>query len=417
MSTPRVRHRSLSVPCPFSLSWKLSPGANWTTYNDPDWFWDVESVMSDRVTPGYFKASRTGGPLPVNPLDATQRRLLQASASPVSWKNSSTGGQVDYSGNLAVTGWESSAFPRTFSNLLNKGPGSYPQPELPASYYLQRALAKARTSGWDVLTFAAEASKTWDLVARAASRTDRRASFILNRLDRSRTPRRDLLRLFSEMWLEYRYGWRILAYDIESAHEALEKLKQLRSKLLRRTEGEVVATNGFSNHTRGSFRLPSIGAGLGPQFQTRFQWELETELRAGVGLDLGLSSDIVFGDPLVTAYEVTPYSFIADWFFNLNDVVAAWSPFAVGSVAHAFVTTTQRKTVIGEAHPLAFNGWVPDSTGTSTYVATYERTIRSPADPTLDVRFRLNMNGAKLTDLLALFFSRHAQRLRRMTRR
>lgn len=417
MSTPRVRNRSLAIPCPFHLSWKLSPGGSWTVWDDPDFSWDVVSSMTDRVTPGYFKASRIGGPLPVNPLDATQRRLLQASASPVTWRNSTTGGQVVYSGNLAVSGFDSSGFPRTFTQLMGKGGSSYPQPEFPASYHLQRALAKARTSGWDVLTFAAEANKTWDLVARAARRTDRRADFILNRLDRSRTPRRDLLRLFSEMWLEYRYGWRILSYDIESAHEALEKLKQLRSKLLRRTEGEAVSTNGLSNHTRSSFRVPTGGAGLGPRFQARFQWELETELRAGVGLDLGLSSDVVFGDPLVTAYEVTPYSFIADWFFNLNDVVAAWSPFAVGSVAHAFVTTTQRKTVIGEAHPLAYNGWVPDSTGTSTYVATYERTIRSPADPTLDVRFRLNMNGAKLTDLLALFFSRHAQRVRRMTRR
>lgn len=417
MSTPRVRQRSLSMPCPFHLTWKLSSKANWTTWDDSGFSWAVNSTMTDRVTPGYFKASRTGGPLPVNPLDAIQRRLFLVPASPVTWRNAATGGQVVYSGNLAVTGWESSNFPRTFNDLINKGPGTFPQPELPASYHLQRALAKARTSGWDVLTFAAEASKTWDLVARAASRTDRRASFILNRLDRSRTPRRDLLRLFSEMWLEYRYGWRILAYDIESAHEALEKLKQLRSKLLRRTEGETVIANGISNHTRGSFRVPTGGAGLGPRFRARFQWETETELRAGVGLDLGLSSDVVFGDPLVTAYEVIPYSFIADWFFNLNDVVAAWSPFAVGSVAHAFVTTTQRKTVIGEAHPLASNGWVPDSTGTSTYVATYERTIRSPADPTLDVRFRLNMNGAKLTDLLALFFARHAQRLRRMSRR
>lgn len=413
MSTSRVRYQVSTSPCPMKLVSRNASGYV-QTWDSPDFSWEVVSEMSDQVTPGYFKAVRRGTVLPVNPMDQRKRTLLVTQGS-AKWTHPDSR-VVEFTGNLAASGWSSSNFPYTMEALLSNGGSVFPEPEFPSSYYLQRALAKARTSGWDVLTFAAEANKTWDLVARAARRTDRRASDIFRRISRPGN-RRDLLRIFSEAWLEYRYGWRILAYDIESATEALEKLNQLRSKLLRRTEGEQVSTTGQQDVVRGSFCTPAIRAGLGPRYHFRAQWALETVLRAGVGLDLGIRSDVVFADPLVTAYEVIPYSFIMDWFFNTNDIVAAWSPFAVGDVAFAFVKTTKRRTITYEAHPLSVDGWTSDNTTSHVMVVTEERNLRAAASPTIDLRFRLNMNGAKLGDLLALYFARHARRMRALSRR
>lgn len=111
-------------------------------------------------------------------------------------------------------------------------------------------------------------------------------------------------------------------------------------------------------------------------------------------------------DPLVTAWEMIGLSFVIDWFLTIGDAISAFSPFASGSLRYATYTEIFVDTYRLDFHPvytLAPNTQLVSfaaTPGSVVYtVETVNRRIRQ-VTPTLE--FRLNLNPAKILDLVAL---------------
>jgi hypothetical protein len=131
-------------------------------------------------------------------------------------------------------------------------------------------------------------------------------------------------------------------------------------------------------------------------------------------------------DPIVTAWEVVPFSFIADWFFNIGDNFAAYSPFASGTLYGTWVTTRETLNEATEATAVAAAGWDTPTkrctiTGTKVASLTSSRTLteRYSVDPNFGLRLRLNVDFSKLIDLGSIVFGRYANllgKIRKSTR-
>jgi len=132
-------------------------------------------------------------------------------------------------------------------------------------------------------------------------------------------PPKKVLQIASDAWLEVQYGWKPLLSDIDAGMAGLAKLSESTPPSKR------VTGIGKSKAKTGSVASDSI---INSFFRRRYVKEeiLEAEVRyhAAVGVDPP-SFNGVFGftewDVLPTLYELIPYSFLADYFSNLGDIV------------------------------------------------------------------------------------------------
>lgn len=387
---------------------------SWTEFQPGTVSLALDESITDEVTPGYFKARREGSVLPVNPLMQVKRSLDFSGKSDCRWMQGTTGiERTHFRGCAAVN-----AVKVLQSDLWNP---TNPPVTPPAAPLLQKALADARSQGWDVMTFAAEFHKTAKMVTRAGKTYERRAKDIYERVlkYRSRSDQRRLLEIFSETWLEYRYGWRILMYDLRDAQGAVERFNESASGLTRATVVDRVSIN----NTISRPLLTSIAyddrtiSGSYRGFDRLIQDESETIIRCGVGLE-GLNDAPIQGNAVVTAYELVPYSFIFDWFFNLGEAVGAWAPFMRGSVAYAFTKVERSRTRVLTATPVSrSNSPCIGNRSPGVMVSRVVETIRTPATPTLDLRFRVNLDKSKVTDIVALVLLGHFRRMKGLSQR
>lgn len=362
---------------------------------------DLET-MTDAVTPGYFSKVASNGRLPVNPMSSQKEQVLIDDAN-ISLNMRKTLPSGNISG---VKGYYRGAFPwsQGFTGTLE---------DVDPGPLLVEALANARSDAWDLLTFVAEYHKTVDLVKGAADRVNTRQDKILDLIRKRRRKRvptyRELSQEFSDMWLEYRYGWRTMAYDIQGAKAAYDALYRDAREYIRYTESQTV--NGPTTESQFDALLFGVMKG-------RRTYSCRRTVRAGVGIEVFLDSPVSM-DPLVTAYELTPWSFVLDWFFNVGDNLTAFSPFANGNLAWAFSTIVDEYTMTGDlstdqyAAANSLSGGVP---WTTVFEAKKTIKTRKVENPTFNVSFRPNLNLSKGVDLLAIATSMYARKARTLSR-
>lgn len=412
----RVRSRNIdsSSPGVYTYYGHSTPGVTVT----PDNFVNrVKESMSDEVVPGFRKLARSGKPLPVNPMTQSKGSATYG----CSWRffhpqyGSNTGWGDE--GRCCVPSYVYTASPFAFSegtltcrpNLPSITTGLIPPDWPDEAVLLQKALAKARTAGWDVGTFLAELRKTIAMIEKFGRQFILRTERILQSGVKTREE-------FASRWLEYRYGWRILYYDMLAAMKAIEDLKKVHEPFRR-----------YTTYDSNSFSLQKTRAGYGPSMITSVTTKypsyngsytlvtsqqdstvtLTREIRAGVGLVDTIPLP-VFGDPFNTLIEITPYALILNWFVNIKDVFAAWSPLARGELAWGFVTkreifharhdwTIQARYAVGSPNHVEF------SHNNGAFLELDLKTVsRVPQDPSLNVSFRPNFTFANLLDLLAI---------------
>lgn len=130
---------------------------------------------------------------------------------------------------------------------------------------------------------------------------------------------------FSSAWLEYRYGWRPLAMDVKSIVKmAGEKLAAQRT-LVARGRSSSVANGGWTWDPMMFGDMPASGS-------IQYSYKKSTNVgilylvcldqMAGVMRALGLRAC----DMPATAWEIMPYSFVADWFVGIGSWIKAISP-------------------------------------------------------------------------------------------
>lgn len=379
--------------------------------------------MTDEVTPGYFSKARQGEYLPINPMTQSGVQEFSWTSGVTTW-NSDVGNpglsQVLCDHSLPLQSyWDMT------SSRYNWVPYSFQgsfSPSLPSqNTIVTEAIARARSNSFDAGTFMAELNKTIDMIDSFQTNVFRRANRIVS-ARRSDIAARGIA-AFSETWLEGRYGWRTLAYDLNDIREAIDKINNSEWSNLGRAYasysdvGEYSYSNNYAVvHYRPRSQITSNNRST---MQYVFTQTAEREARAGAIVELVLEN-IAFVDPLVTAWEVVPFSFIIDWFTNMGDAIKASSPFASGDLQGVWYS--ERDTVVSQMETTAVPYWLNSNStvtgttsGTSTIrYKTYQRSEVSP--PLFDLSFRLNLDWQKLVDLAAIIALRYLGLLREISR-
>lgn len=371
--------------------------------------------MTDRKTPGYFRAKREGGIIPVSPMTSRRSECL---FNP---------GSIDATWYYHNSGFWSRRRLQAHGVAIWSEPLSWLQARLPArpvfsedEALLQSALARAQTDAWDTATFLAELGKTVQSFTTLHGRIMRLYSDFQRKLFQKKHWNPETA---ASLWLEMRYAWRPLLYDIQDINKAIMRLQEgLQEPLCRGWATDEVSAGPQLSPTyrtglnfwdgRLTTGLVPIGGSAGISdggLQVSGVASVTTTdlKRATVGVQVTTRVATMF-DPFVTAWELVPYSFILDWVISVGDLIAAFSPSATGHFRYATYsverTTELRFDCTVTPVTLSPQTWVLESGSPfhSQYTMVVKDYQRMEASVTPTLALQLNFDWAKLLDLVAL---------------
>lgn len=255
--------------------------------------------------------------------------------------------------------------------------------DLDTSYWVQQAAAKAYATGHDMLTFLAELNKTRD-------------SFrdLLYRIANRKVPKS--VGGLANAWLEGRYSWRPLIYDIEDMQAALENLKDKRKRLT-----EKAGTSQTWVET--SSQVAHEGSTTYNEVHTRTTVSTEIGVGGVIACDYGLNT-FRFNLP-ITAWELMPWSFIIDWIVNVGQSLEAMSFLTLSSASTA---AGRRYVHIRKSTERWYVYTVDGYSGSASSFGLSEGVLkrRSPQKVSIIPKTRLRLNEFKIADLISLIISR-----------
>jgi len=275
-----------------------------------------------------------------------------------------------------------------------------------------RALDSAKQADWDISTFVGEFHSTLELLKDTMIRVLNIGHFVAKRTRRQfkrwlrarnygtkedlwPISRREFLNkirvnIFNRLWLEARYGWRPLVYDILAIIKSLAK--KVRNPLSRKMATQTVDL--------GEEATTVVDGGTQEITCTKLRRGSQV-YHAVVYYDDNTSH---FGaNPLVTAWELTRYSFVIDWFINIGSWIQAispregWTGLGVSvSITTDYVDTLTQSWAEGSLHTWNVN---MSNLVEETRIEKYERFPYSGIPlPHINV----NLNPFKVMDLIAL---------------
>lgn len=263
-----------------------------------------------------------------------------------------------------------------------------------------QAHASVDVSSMMALATAAESRKTIDSVFDIS----RRAYKVLRNVRKLnfRALRKELRPSeLSDRYMEARYAIRPLMYDLRGACEAIKKpMTHIRQTF-----------RGYASDSLT--RSDTISAYL--QWGSNATWKRTEQYyvsaRAGVLCDVEIDAINTYGvdQPLETAWELVPFSFIADWFANIGDTLAAWTPNSGVNQRASWVTVRETRTLTNSlvaatsALPVGYTSGVV-SCGPTT-AGREESFLERVVNPTLSIwpQSNIRLDGYKLTDLGIMF--------------
>lgn len=254
-------------------------------------------------------------------------------------------------------------------------------------YYVQQAAAEIYSSGHDTLTFLTELTKTKDMFKGFAVklRDFVKNPKVYNQFFRDGSWKR---RAMGE-WLNWRYGVRPLKYDLEDLYDAVINLNDTRTRFSERKG----TTLKFSELYQSS------GEYLSSYHHTVVRDEIEISLRGSVTADINLSS-FQF-NPVRTAWELLPGSFLLDWAVNVGQAIEAMSFLLLAS---DYKASSGYDAIIRRTHDHGLLSWKTGYSGQfyRTYNSWRRVTKRIPATVSLPPQLALNLNTYKVLDLWAI---------------
>lgn len=240
-------------------------------------------------------------------------------------------------------------------------------------YAVQAAAAKLQSAGWDALTFAAELNKTLSMFRNALSNLNR-----------------NLSRGYSDkMWLEARYGWRQLFFDMKDIEKALSSINDGRKRYREAA--------GSSMSWTESGTLTTTWASC-----TQY-WPLVNQitLNARGTVVADYEPPRISLNPIKTGWELITLSFVVDWFVNVGQWIDSMTFLVFSSqytAAQGFQVQYSR-TVTSPS--VVFNKYYSGSvTGQSQWDCTLQ--VRYPCSVPLTPLVKLRLDASKVADLLAI---------------
>jgi len=227
-------------------------------------------------------------------------------------------------------------------------------------------------------------------------------------------------RELQNVWLEYRYGWRLLVKDI---HDALASVHDLRTKRpvfrVEKTAFEGATSTFPINHLQLTDRYAPPGQVLNDLSVTRVtrsEVTIKVRYRDSFPL-LGTLQQYGITNPALLVWELIPYSFVFDWLVPVADYLSTIDTFVGKEFVSGSVSYVHDDTVVSEPANVrvdpANSGWVLGKKisvkACTSKRRTYKRvaltTFPSASLPSLDV----SLNSQRLIDAVSLV----TQRIRR----
>lgn len=262
--------------------------------------------------------------------------------------------------------------------------------QLNFDYNVQKAASKIYSSGThDTLTFLAELGKTRDMFRNMLERVVRARSILKHPPKYRDLPLR-------EWWLEARYGWRPLLYDIRDITEAVTTLDKSKERYFGRSMFEDSWVN--SDTVTQEYSVNGTTPAWDQRQVITETWNTGT--RGHVAADYVRKSNFQF-NLVQTAWELTPYSFVTDWIVNTQQAIEALAFLALTTkyVASGGLYVRLERDITQTAINFK-NGYSGNMEVSSNGIFEYKRRIptRVPKTPQLKVR----LNSFKVLDLIAL---------------
>lgn len=240
---------------------------------------------------------------------------------------------------------------------------------------VQAAAAKIAASGWDGLTFVAELRSVYEMFVGVGKS-------LINLLRKGDV---------ASTWLQYRYGWRTLYFDLLQIQETINSIDEKKTRWKERVDQQYLATYTTS------FTLPWVSC-------THTFGYIDTVTCGVRGL---VVADIIPPkiqiNPFVTALELVKFSFILEWFIQIGQWINAMS-FLQLSERHYSAGAWQcvvERTLVGPTSQTFNPNW---SLISQVWNQQHRRSliVRSPLAVPLGITTRLSLDGFKVADLIAL---------------
>jgi hypothetical protein len=134
----------------------------------------------------------------------------------------------------------------------------------------------------------------------------------------------------SDTWLEYQYGWKPLLMDTYNLAEASAK---------------AMVDHGGGNRTVRA-RAHTVRGDDRVAFSNQFRKELHAKSERWIeyGITYSIPSGVSFADafglnnPMQMAWEIIPFSFVADWFLPIGDAISALTAYSGLSFKKGYVS-------------------------------------------------------------------------------
>lgn len=285
--------------------------------------------------------------------------------------------------------------------------------------YVQAAASKAYST-WDALTFLAEWKQTREMFASALGRlhnatevTNRafqrkkggavifkpslNAKVAYSNLKSAQLSKRRVRRL-ADLDLEFRYGWRPVVSDVKNILEAIDRLRK---------KYEIVTARSYGSHHYTEEETKTLSFNNGAYgLNVTVTTDYDIRVRGSVAAKMGKFWSHITFNPVVTAWELIPLSFVWDWFFTVGKSLEAAS----------FALMADETTSSGGSRKVITRSYETASTWANAPLQIISLTQEGVQNVTIEERvpmsipktpfYHVNLDSWKVADLIALLAQR-----------
>lgn len=356
----------------------------------------ITRIFQDTVTPGWKKIVKENLPRPSNPRSTVEKdRICRYGC----W-------------GLALTPPLQKPYPPgIYSDMLMSGGGASGsmilQPKAVHSdrdvtLFSTEAMANAKSAGMDFLTSAAEFRQTIAMITSFKRNFQRRlvdaAKAFLKMCRSKRLFFKGLSEAwdaFSSFWLEFRFGWRILWYDIKAVEEFIQNRNEESKLFTRRVTSEKTSIENRQLFFRSRSRAGQTGS-----ISHKLVLEYSETLRVGhtVDVDPAYLGNVNISN---TIWDIIPFSLVVDWFFNVQEFLLAYQDSSINcrNLDLGFVSRLQTVTVGSETTITGASKGEMTLTG-DLYATSYSRQYLRGDN--FSVGLKPDISGYQFLDLAAL---------------
>lgn len=287
----------------------------------------------------------------------------------------------------------------------------------PLAVAQNNVLGKCKGATWDLPVFVAEANKTISLIQSTALRMSKairavKRGRVTEACDAlgwspSRKQRSVLGSNTRNDWLAYRYGWLPLLGEVKNAAEFAAD--QLTSQPTTRRFMSTVKASDVK--TQGTMSQDIFLGTTGWDPTSLYFTEATGEARAWITVRLLGNQSVrtlsqLNMNPLTLAWELLPYSFVADWFVNVGDFLELQSALAGLTIVDAgYSTLASTKLSFKLTGPNYTSGGYTYQSNNGTIGPTAEKRVYNRTkwvNPSVNLIVDPKLNLSRVADAAAL---------------